>query len=69
MVPEVQAEIWSARNAVATIFTESISAVMEEAREEEVEDLKSKRKNEYEALLCQRIWKGESALFSLRGET
>lgn len=45
MVPEVQVEIWSARNAVAIIFTGSILAVMEEAREEEVEDLKRKRKN------------------------
>ena len=66
MVPEVQAEIWSARNAVATIFIGSISAVMEEAHKEEVEDLK--RKNDYEALLCQRIWKGESGLFSKRGK-
>ena len=39
---------------------------MEEVREEEVEDLK--RKNDYVTLLCQRIWKGESALFCERGK-
>lgn len=37
---------------------------MEEAHEEEVEDLK--RINDYEAFLGQRIWKGESELFCIR---
>ena len=40
---------------------------MEEAHEEEVEDLKSK-KNEYETLLFKRIWKGESELFCKKGK-